>query len=246
MRRRSMNRFNPVAEYYEKIWHEKLGLPQYATLEKRWRSRWDFAVANISAGYKVLDVGCGDGILGESLIREKNCEVFGLDVSEYALSFAQERGARVTQCDASTDTFPFADNTFDAVTMSCLLEHIMHPEHALLEARRVVKPSGKIVITIPNAAYITNRLSILLGNIPLDFLHLNPGEGMHFHFFNYKDEFEKRVLSKIAGLRILKKEADLKNPKKYSPFRRRLMRVLTKLFPNLFGQYTHFVLEKEA
>lgn len=242
----SKSESNPMAKYYDRIWHEKLSLPQYSTLERRWRSRWDFCVVKIRDRSKVLDAGCGDGVLGEFLIHDKKCEVFGLDITEYPLSLAKEKGVKVCLCDISVDTFPYEDNVFNAVVLSCVLEHIMHPEHALLEAKRVVKPGGWILVTLPNVAYIKNRIGILFGHTPLDFQHLNPGEGMHLRFFNYRDEFEKYVLNQVAGLKIIWKKADLKNPKKYSPFRRGLLLIFIKLMPNMFGQYTHFILEKEG
>ena len=61
-------------EYYDRVWTEKLSLPQYQTLDKRWRSRWDYAVERIPERSRVLDVACGDGVLGEMLIRTKSCE----------------------------------------------------------------------------------------------------------------------------------------------------------------------------
>lgn len=70
-----------IKSYYEEVWKKKLSLDQYSTLDKRWRSRWDFARDNINKNSKVIDVGCGDGVLGKFLIEQKDCEVFGVDIS---------------------------------------------------------------------------------------------------------------------------------------------------------------------
>ena len=72
-----------IKSYYEEVWKKKLSLDQYSTLDKRWRSRWDFARDNINKNSKVIDVGCGDGVLGKFLIEQKDCEVFGIDISNY-------------------------------------------------------------------------------------------------------------------------------------------------------------------
>lgn len=234
-----------IKSYYEEVWKKKLSLDQYSTLDKRWRSRWDFARDNINKNSKVIDVGCGDGVLGKFLIEQKDCEVFGIDISNYALSIAESRGIKVQSCDVSTDTFPFPMDFFDFAVLSCSLEHIMAPIHALSETHRVLKPNGYAIITLPNVGYFINRLAFLFGRTSEDFLHINPGEGMHLQFYNYKDDFEKRVLSKVPKFTICKKVGDIKNPKKYSPIIRNSIKLLIKIFPNAFAQYTHWVIKKE-
>lgn len=230
--------------YYDKVWEKKLSLPKYSTLDKRWRTRWTFAVDQIAAESTVLDAACGDGVLGKFLIEQKNCKVYGIDVADYAMSIAQDRGVITCKCDISTDTFPFDDETFDAVVMSCCIEHIMDPIHAIKEAKRVLKPQGLIIVTLPNVTYLPNRLWFLIGKVSPELLHTNPGEGMHLQFYNYSNEFEDRVLSKLKGLKIKKKKGDLKNPKKYSSFTRFFLHILIRILPNTFAQYTHWAIQK--
>jgi len=233
-----------LSNYYNAVWEEKLNLENYSTLEKRWRSRWDFATDNIKENSLVLDVSCGDGILGEGLINNKNCEVYGVDIAKYALDISKSRGIKISLCDVSSEKLPFDDNKFDYVVNSCALEHIMNPHYAVSEMTRVLKHNGYLIITLPNVAYFYNRIEFLRGRTSKDFLHSNPGEGMHFQFYNYTDEFENRIVSKFDNLEVTYKKGDLKNPKKYSPFTRRIFYVLIKLFPNLFSQYTHWVIKK--
>lgn len=240
-----MGSTSDFSRYYEQEWKIKLSRPEYATLDARWRSRWDFARLHISPGSKVLDAACGDGVLGKFLIEEQQCEVHGLDVSDYALDISRQRGLTAKFCNISSDRYPYEDGIFDFVTMLCCLEHILDPAHALTEAKRVLKPGGTIIVTLPNAAYFWYRLSFLFGKMSVDLLHINPGEGMHIQFFNYSDEFENRVLSKIDGLRVVLKRPDLKNPKKYSAFTRQLFYLLMKVSPNMFAQYTHWLIRKE-
>lgn len=236
-----------MKNYYNEIWREKLSLKQYSSLEARWRTRWDFAQEKIPSGSKVLDAACGDGVLGEFLIKEKDCSVYGLDISDYALERARDRGLKTFECNLSLERFPFEDEFFDAVVFACSIEHLMFPEKALNEAYRVLKNKGLLIVTLPNVANFKNRLSFLRGQTSEDFLHINPGEDMHFKFYNYKDEFEKLTLSKIPGFCIIEKGADLKNPNLHSNFMKWIyQKVLIKAFPNLFGEYTHWLIEKGA
>lgn len=230
--------------YYENEWKVKLARPEYQTIERRWRSRWQFAAENIEANAVVLDVACGDGVLGELLMQEKNCKVYGIDLSDYAIDLSRARGVIAEYCDMSEDRFPFEDNTFDYITMLCSIEHIIDPVHAISEAKRVLKPGGKMIITLPNAVNVKNRIAFASGKVPIDLLHIKPGEGMHIQFFNYKDEFESRILNKIEGLTIEKKIGDLKNPKAYSEGYRKFYGALIKAFPNLFSEYVHWIISK--
>ncbi|MBK7143573.1 MAG: class I SAM-dependent methyltransferase [bacterium] len=233
-------------QYYTEEWKTKLSQPQYQELSSRWRSRWDFAKKYAPVNGKVLDVGCGDGILGQVLIRDLHCQVHGIDISDYALDLASQRGIMTAYCDMSGDRFPFVDNTFDYAVLACTLEHIMDPLHALAETRRVLKPGGLMAVSLPNVAYFWNRVWFVLGRTSKDFLHVNPGEGMHLQFYNYKNEFEERVLKSLAHLTVIRKQGDLKNPRKYTPFGRALLRFGIAVTPNLFAQYTHWLIRKES
>lgn len=97
----------PAGSYYDAAWQIKLGRPEYATLERRWRSRWDFVESRIPPGLHVLDIGCGDGVLGERLTKQHGCEVRGVDVSAYALEKAEARGVSGKVVDIDVDDLPF-------------------------------------------------------------------------------------------------------------------------------------------
>jgi methionine biosynthesis protein MetW len=240
--RRLLSHRKIETEYNDKIWRNKMSSSEYQTLEKRWRSRWDFAQMHVPCGSKVLDVGCGDGVLGEFLTKEKSCEVYGLDISSLALDLSKTKGVVTYLCDVSHDPFPFGDKTFDVVIMTCILEHIPFPEHTLEESKRVLKYGGLMIVTIPNATHIRNRLELLMGRMPSELLHMDAG--IHFRFWNYRDEFEKYILANTDGLNVIEKVATLKNPRASSRLKRDLLNCLIKAFPNLFGEYTHFLIKR--
>lgn len=117
-----------------------------------------FGAAHVAPGMKVLDVGCGRG----EILRhcaERGVDVYGVDYSAVATRIASDLasddgGAAVTMADAKI--LPFASGSFDRVLMFDLVEHL-HPwelHRALAEARRVLRPQGRLIIhTAPNAWY---------------------------------------------------------------------------------------------
>lgn len=237
---------SPNETYYDVAWETKLSRPEYATLERRWRSRWDFVVKNISEGTNVLDVGCGDGILGEQLIRLRSCSVTGVDVSGFALTKAAGFGIKTQKCDISASPLPFDGDTFDAVVLSCVLEHVARPENALAEACRVLHTGGRAFITIPNPMTLRIRVAFLLGRFHSDFLHSKPGEGLHYRFWPVKDGLETMMDNLGLPLKLAVKHIDVKNPRKYSGTGLRWRRALIAAWPALFGEYTHYIFKKET
>ncbi len=116
------------------------------------RLKQAFAVAQVSPGMRVLDVGCGRG----EILRhctQIGVTAYGVDFAPAALRFAREAGA-VYQADAKWLPFPTA--CFDRVLMFDLVEHL-HPwelHQALTEVRRVLLPDGRLIIhTAPNVWY---------------------------------------------------------------------------------------------
>ncbi len=137
------------------------GYEEFVSSEGRHLSRrlkQAFAAAEVTAGMKVLDVGCGRGeILGHCL--RLGADVFGIDYSPVAVQMASELlgddgGIRVSLADAKILPFPGA--YFDRVLMFDLVEHL-HPwelRQALSEVRRVLRPEGRLIVhTAPNVWY---------------------------------------------------------------------------------------------
>lgn len=94
----------------------------------------------IRKGSKVLDIGCNSGEFMKLLKDAKDCDVFGVDLSEKALKLAEEKGLKVLKGDA--EKLPYEDKSFDYVIMRDTLAHIFDPEKALIEVKRVLKDDG--------------------------------------------------------------------------------------------------------
>ncbi|MFL9711548.1 bifunctional 2-polyprenyl-6-hydroxyphenol methylase/3-demethylubiquinol 3-O-methyltransferase UbiG [Methylobacillus sp. Pita1] len=106
------------------------------------------------AGKRVLDVGCGGGILSESM-SERGADVTGIDLGEKALKVAQlhqyESGAKVDYRLISVeDLAQEAPESFDVVTCMEMLEHVPDPAAVVLACARLVKPGGKVFFSTIN------------------------------------------------------------------------------------------------
>ena len=106
------------------------------------------------AGKRVVDVGCGGGILSESM-AQRGAEVLGIDLSEKALGVARlhqlESGVgldyRLAAAEALAREMPAS---FDFVTCMELLEHVPHPEQTVAACAALVKPGGLVVFSTIN------------------------------------------------------------------------------------------------
>ena len=104
------------------------------------------------ANFRILDVGAGKGRFASALRRmypSEDFEVFATDLSDKMLSFVPDN---IQAFQASVTSLPFPDNYFDVVFAIEVLEHVPIYEHAIVEIKRVLKPSGRIIIIDKNAA----------------------------------------------------------------------------------------------
>lgn len=95
---------------------------------------------------RILDIGCGaGGMLG---LLQRYGEVAGLDVDHEYLAFCRERGFPNVLCGSGYE-LPFGDGRFDLVSLFDTLEHIPEEVAALREVRRVLRPGGLVLISVP-------------------------------------------------------------------------------------------------
>jgi SAM-dependent methyltransferase len=106
---------------------------------------WRDVTRHFDPGAELLDVGCGTGWLARHFPRYT-----GIDASADAVARAQEAGRRVQQGDVSR-RLPFDDESFDAVVLKDLLEHVPDPAFTVTEARRVLRPGGRVFASSPDA-----------------------------------------------------------------------------------------------
>jgi SAM-dependent methyltransferase len=103
------------------------------------------ARGRIADGARLLDVGCGTGGLLRALARHG--QVVGVDSAECALAFCRERGLAVAR--TSGAALPFKTATFDGCVMMDVLEHLDDELPVLRETRRVLRPGGALITSVP-------------------------------------------------------------------------------------------------
>ena len=144
---------------------------------------------------RVLDLGCRDGALTRAYVEGN--EVVGVDADKEALAEAQKLGIDTRWADLD-EPLPFEDESFDVVVAGELLEHLRDPRRLVAEARRVLRPEGTFVASVPNAYRLKNRLRFLAGRKPED-------DPTHLQMFSANDVrallsgFDEPRLHFIAG-----------------------------------------------
>jgi ubiquinone/menaquinone biosynthesis C-methylase UbiE len=106
-------------------------------------------ILSFQPGYLVMEIGCGTGNLLKTM--ENTClkgNVFGLDLFWEGLAFAQERTtAGLTQ--ARAESMPFSREQFNLVGIFDVLEHLKNDESILRTIQEMLKPGGKLLLTVP-------------------------------------------------------------------------------------------------
>jgi ubiquinone/menaquinone biosynthesis C-methylase UbiE len=101
----------------------------------------------LRGGPDVLDAGCGTGATGAWLAQHGR--VTGVDVSAEALGLLAVRHPEVRTVKASVESLPFADHSFDIVVGVTVLYQLDHPERAVAEWTRVLRPGGVMLAIEP-------------------------------------------------------------------------------------------------
>jgi len=116
----------------------------------------------VGRGTACLDVGCGRANSYAPALGECAGSYVGVDVSPVAVEAAQAAGldARLI---TDAGELPFPDASFDHVVCVEVLEHLFAPHDAVAEMRRVLRPGGRLVASVPNAAYWRLRANLLVG-----------------------------------------------------------------------------------
>ncbi len=116
----------------------------------------------------IIDLGCGDGTaLAVAARQNPGHRLAGIDWSAAALRRAQALGLTVVRAGVAAPGLPIADGAADVVIMSELIEHLVDPDGAVAEARRVLRPGGSLLLSTPNLAAWYNRGLLAAGIQPV-------------------------------------------------------------------------------
>ncbi len=203
-----------------------------ATLQP-WRPQFTTIISWVPEGSRVLDIGCGDGVLGVKLIREKNCRVWGFDLDPTGVAEAKRKGVHAVTHDANM-SFPYKARQFDIVICNELLEFVSDPNLVVSEALRVSKKT--VIMEFPNFGFWLYRLELLLGRFPRLALYGHRWwNTRQIKFFSYHDflslpVMKKAYVSRIAGI----------------DWRNRRVSWFASRFPNFFARSVLIILEKNT
>jgi methionine biosynthesis protein MetW len=118
----------------------------------------------ITAGSRILDLGCGDGTLLAHLRDNRQVSGYGLEIDQAKIVQAIAKDVNVIQTDLNAGLTEFESNSFDYVVMSQTLQAVNYPDRLLEEMLRVGREG---IITFPNFGHWSCRLQLLMGHMPV-------------------------------------------------------------------------------
>ena len=197
------------------------------------KTEYKIIVDLIEEETRVLDVGCDDGTLMESLKKNKNVDARGIEISKDKVQICISKGLTVIEGNAELDLKQFPNDSFDYVVLGQTLQAFVNPEIVIKELLRVGK---KAIITIPNFGHWKVRLNLLFqGTMPVT--KTLPNEWYNtpnIHMCTIKDFFkfsEKMNFKIFKSLALMNKNVSIINSSNL-------------LFKNLFCELGIFLIEK--
>ena len=145
---------------------------------------------------RVLDVGCGDGVLMKHLKDTKKIDVRGLEISKNNVQICISKGLSVIEGNAENDLQQFPNLSFDYVILSQTLQAFYNPEKVIDD---LLKISNKAIVTIPNFGFWKVRLHLFFNGTMPATKHL-PHEWYNtpnLHMCSIKDFFNFCKIRKI-------------------------------------------------
>lgn len=147
---------NPAVAFHDELadrWEQKY---TRSTFGRRAQALLMLPGGEARSGEHWLDAGCGTGTIARCLAHQ-GCRVTAVDASARMIAAAERAAAagavspavRFLEVDDVVQ-LPFADAAFDAVVCSSVLEYVEAPARALGELARVLRPAGRLIVSIPN------------------------------------------------------------------------------------------------
>lgn len=206
--------------YYRR--YEECGIVYGDESPVRVRPEVEMFLGWIPSGARVVDLGCGDGSVGERIQRERQATVSGIEIDPAGAEAARRRGIEALVGDLD-EGLPYHDNQFDLALINVTLHMVYRPKFVLEEALRV---APRAIVTFPNFGFWLYRLELLLGRFPKHSLYgYHWYDTRHIHMFSLADLQD--CVRQVGG--TIGRQA-------FSGLRNRRQSRLAKFWPNLFGR----------
>ncbi len=127
------------------------------------RYDFDLIASWIPEGSRVLDLGCGDGVLLAGLAATRAARGYGIEIDDANVLASVRHGVNVIQTDIASGLTWFGDDAFDFVILSHTLQAMSNAKHVLAAMLRVGREG---IVTFPNFGYWRHRLDIVRGRMP--------------------------------------------------------------------------------
>jgi len=99
---------------------------------------------------KILDIGCGQGVLGEILMNSISANVCGLEITKKNYNIALNVLNRAVFCDIESMDISLIDAKYDYIIFSDSLEHLVDPATVLKKIKHLIAEDGALLISLPN------------------------------------------------------------------------------------------------
>ncbi|MBX3654354.1 MAG: class I SAM-dependent methyltransferase [Ramlibacter sp.] len=165
-------------------------------------------VNKIKPGSEVLDVGTGTGALGKFLREHRQCVVDGVTYNADEEAAAHQYYRDISIVDLERQPLPKAlrSKTYDYVVCADVLEHLRNASEVLSDLRSLLKPSGAVLLSVPNVTHMGVLLGLLVGQFGRT--HEGLLDETHVHFFDRKS---LEALCTRSGLLVVERDAVYKN-----------------------------------
>src|SRR6266566_6868919 len=153
------------------------------------RTRINHLIRRLDPRSKVLNIGCGTGIFERAALN-RGIDIYSLDPSERSIGHLREALHLGDKAKVGyIQQLPFSDSYFDVVVVSEVLEHLTAAvtKSGLEEIRRVLKPGGRILGTVPSREDFRAQMAVC------------PSCGKKFHRWGHEQRFDPETMECLLG-----------------------------------------------